>query len=77
VVGACVGSRQSDLMRASHPEKIDWSPYALIARREGKDPGIRVIGTMHRPTWENCWDVLQDDGIITSSENDGRRWVSL
>ncbi len=56
----------------SDQEQPSWrshTPYGLIRRpAAGTEPVLEVIGKMHRPEWEDRWDVLEQDGIITEAE---------
>jgi hypothetical protein len=56
----------------SDQEQPSWrshTPYALIVRPEpGQAPRLEIMGTMHRPQWEDRWDVLEHDGIISEAD---------
>jgi hypothetical protein len=56
----------------SDQEQPSWrshTPYALVRRPlAGESLTIDVIGRMYRPQWEDRWDVLENDGIISGSE---------
>jgi hypothetical protein len=53
----------------SDQEQPSWrshTPYGLVRRPlAGELPTLEVIGSMYRPQWEDRWDVLQTDGIIS------------
>ncbi|HSC88125.1 MAG TPA: hypothetical protein VLC09_12670 [Polyangiaceae bacterium] len=53
----------------SDQEQPSWrshTPYGLIRRPIGEEsPSFEVIGRMHRPQWEDRWDVLENDGLIS------------
>jgi len=53
----------------SDQEQPHWrahTPYGLV-RRPPTDqaPSFEVVGPMYRPQWEDRWDVLEKDGIIS------------
>jgi hypothetical protein len=58
----------------SDQEQPSWrshTPYGLVRRPLQQEPAtLEVIGRMYRPHWEDRWDVLDKDGII-SGWNDG------
>ncbi|HEX2877177.1 MAG TPA: hypothetical protein VHP33_38265 [Polyangiaceae bacterium] len=55
----------------SDQEQPRWrshTPYGVIRRPATGEPAVfEVTGAMHRPQWEDRWDVLQNDGLITGT----------
>jgi len=53
----------------SDQEQPSWrshTPYGLVRRPLAGEPlRFEVIGSMYRPQWEDRWDVLEKDGIIS------------
>lgn len=53
----------------SDQEQPSWrshTPYGLVRRPlHDEPPSFEVIGQMYRPHWEDRWDVLNEDGIIS------------
>jgi hypothetical protein len=59
----------SHCREVSDQEQPSWrshTPYGLIRRPlPGEPPTFEVIGPMYRPQWEDRWDVLENDGVIS------------
>lgn len=57
----------------SDQEQPSWrshTPYGLIRRPlDGESPTFEVLGQMYRPQWEDRWDVLEKDGIISDGDD--------
>jgi hypothetical protein len=50
------------------PSWVSHTPYGIVRRpTNGEEPSLEVLGQMHRPEWEDRWDVLEHDGLITES----------
>ena len=53
----------------SDQEQPSWrshTPYGVVRRPLQNEPAsLEVIGQMYRPQWEDRWDVLDKDGIIS------------
>lgn len=73
----CVLDDNSDMIVAfasycrevSDQEQPSWrshTPYGLIRRPLAGEPAsFEVIGRMYRPHWEDRWDILDKDGIVS------------
>jgi hypothetical protein len=53
----------------SDQEQPTWrshTPYGVVRRPLASEPPtFEVLGAMYRPQWEDRWDVLENDGIIS------------
>jgi hypothetical protein len=77
----CVLDDNSDMIVAfasycrevSDQEQPRWrshTPYGVIRRpADGEPPVFEVTGQMHRPHWEDRWDVLDKDGFISGFDD--------
>jgi hypothetical protein len=58
----------SHCLEGGDQDQPSWrshTPYGLIRRpHDGDEPTFEVIGAMHRPHWEDRWDVLEKDGLV-------------
>ncbi|HYP97276.1 MAG TPA: hypothetical protein VER96_01295 [Polyangiaceae bacterium] len=67
-----------EVSNQDEPSWRSYTPYGLVRRPlQGEPATLEVIGQMYRPEWEDRWDVLENEGIISREQARSRREESV